>query len=70
LFIQHAGTDNYDPTLILGNTPITDITEIKDEFMHHLNDLLTEIFDIDTPFHPTKERTRCKSCPFHTLCQS
>ena len=70
LFIQHAGTDNYDPTLILGNTPITDIAEIKDEFMHHLNDLLTEIFDIDTPFHPTKERTRCKSCPFHTLCQS
>ena len=70
LFIQHAGTDNYDPTLILGNTPITDIAEIKDEFMHHLNNLLTEIFDIDTPFHPTKERTRCKSCPFHTLCQS
>ena len=70
LFIQHAGTDNYDPILILGNTPITDIAEIKDEFMHHLNDLLTEIFDIDTPFHPTKERTRCKSCPFHTLCQS
>ena len=70
LFIQHAGTDNYDPTLILGKTPITDIAEIKDEFMHHLNDLLTEIFDIDTPFHPTKERTRCKSCPFHTLCQS
>ena len=70
LFIQHAGTDNYDPTLILGNTPITDITEIKDEFMHHLTNLISEIFDIDTPFNPTEERTRCKSCPFHTLCQS
>ena len=70
LFIQHAGTDDYDPTLILGKTPITDVTEIKDEFMHHLNNLISEIFDPDTPFNPTEERTRCKSCPFHALCQS
>ena len=70
LFIQHAGTDNYDPTLILGKTPITDVTEIKDEFMHHLTNLITEIFDPNTPFLPTEERTRCKSCPFHALCQS
>ena len=70
LFIQHAGTDNYDPTLILGKAPITDVTEIKDEFMHHLTNLITEIFDSDTPFLPTEERTRCKSCPFHALCQS
>ena len=70
LFIQHAGTDDYDPTLIIGKTPITDVTEIKEEFMHHLNDLISEIFYPDTPFHPTEERTRCKSCPFHALCQS
>ena len=70
LFIQHAGTDNYDPTLILGKTPITDVAEIKDEFMHHLTNLITEIFDPNTPFLPTEERTRCKSCPFHALCQS
>ena len=70
LFIQHAGTDNYDPTLILGKTPITDVTEIKDEFMHHLTNLIIEIFDPNTPFLPTEERTRCKSCPFHALCQS
>ena len=70
LFIQHAGTDNYDPTLILGKTPSTDVTEIKDEFMHHLTNLIIEIFDPNTPFLPTEERTRCKSCPFHALCQS
>ena len=68
LFIQHAGTDDYDPTLLIGNTPVTDINEIKDEFLQHLNTLLTEIFDPDTPFLPTEERTRCKSCPFHSLC--
>ena len=68
LFIQHAGTDDYDPTLLIGNTPVTDINEVKDEFLQHLNTLLTEIFDPDTPFLPTEERTRCKSCPFHSLC--
>ena len=68
LFIQHAGTDDYDPTLLIGNTPVTDINEVKDEFLQHLNTLLTEIFDPDTPFLPTEEGTRCKSCPFHSLC--
>ena len=68
LFIQHAGTDDYDPTLLIGNTPVTDINEVKDEFLQHLSTLLTEIFDPDTPFLPTEERTRCKSCPFHSLC--
>ena len=68
LFIQHAGTDGYDPTLLLGKTPVTDINEVKDEFMQHLNALLSELFSPDTPFLPTEERTRCKSCPFASLC--
>jgi hypothetical protein len=68
LFIQHAGVEDYDPTLILGKTPITDVREIKDEFMEHLNNLITEIFDPAIPFTPTEEGTRCKSCPFFSLC--
>ncbi|MBP5713764.1 MAG: PD-(D/E)XK nuclease family protein [Prevotella sp.] len=68
LFIQHAGVEDYDPTLILAKTPITDVREIKDEFMEHLNNLITEIFDPAMPFTPTEEGTRCKSCPFSSLC--
>ena len=68
LFIQYAGTDGYDPTLLLGKTPVTDINEVKDEFMQHLNALLSELFSPDTPFLPTEERARCKSCPFASLC--
>ena len=68
LFIQHAGTDDYDPTLLIGNTPITDINEIKDEFLQHLNTLLTEIFDPDTLFLPTEDHFRCKTCSFSSLC--
>jgi hypothetical protein len=68
LFIQHAGAEDYDPTLVIGNTPITDINMVKDEFMEHLHALLSEIFDPDRPFLPTEERTRCQSCPFSPLC--
>ena len=68
LFIQHAGTDNYDPTLILGKTPVTDISTVKDEFLHHLNQLLAEINDPDKSFLPTEDLSRCSTCPFHHLC--
>ena len=68
LFIQHAGIDNYDPTLLLGQTPITDINEVKEEFMEHLNTLVEELFNPSVPFIPTEEKARCKSCPFSSLC--
>ncbi len=68
LFIQHAGTDNYDPTLKLGKSPITDINDIREDFMSHLQALLSEIFAPTLPFTPTSDRTRCKSCPFSSLC--
>ena len=68
LFIQHAGTEQYDPTLKFGKTPITDVNEIRDDFITHLSDLLNEIFNPSVPFSPTSERKRCKSCPFASLC--
>ncbi len=68
LFIQHAGVDDYDPTLIIGQAPVTDVREIKDEFMERLNKLIEEIFDPAIPFTPTEEGTRCKSCPFSSIC--
>ena len=68
LFIQHASTDSYDPTLLLGNTPITDISLIKDAFLRHLGILLSNIYDESRPFTPTDDRIRCKTCPFFHLC--
>ena len=68
LFIQHAGSDNYDPTLKLGRTPLADISDIKSDFMSHLSALLSEIFNPALPFSPTTDRNRCKSCPFSSLC--
>lgn len=68
LFIQHAGTDQYDPTLKLGKDRITDINAVKADFMSNLSDLLTKIFNPNLPFTPTTDQNRCKSCPFSALC--
>lgn len=68
LFIQHAGSDNYDPILKIGKALLTDVDDIKSDFLSRLSDLLSEIFDSSIPFSPTPDRNRCKSCPFSSLC--
>ena len=68
LFIQHAGSDNYDPTLKIGKTLLTDIADKRPEFLSLISDLLSEIFNSSIPFSPTPDRNRCKSCPFSSLC--
>ena len=69
LFIQHAGVDNYDPTLILGREPIRDIANVSDRFMELLNEIISEIFNEDLAFVPTEDRDRCRSCPYASLCR-
>lgn len=68
LFIQHAGTDNYDPTLCLGKEPVQDIATVSDRLMELLGEKLHEIFSPDTPFYPTEDRERCRLCPYASLC--
>ena len=68
LFIQHAGVSDYDPTLQLDKVPVTDITEVSPEFMDRLSRLVAEIFDPAQPFTPTPDRSRCRTCPYASLC--
>ena len=68
LFIQHAGTENYDPTLSLGKEPVTDIATVSERFMERLLDVISEIFNPDISFTPTDDRQRCRKCPYAGLC--
>jgi len=68
LFIQHASSENFDPTLIIGQTPVADIAEVSTEFMDRLQALIDEIFNPALPFLPTDDHNRCKSCPYRHLC--
>ena len=69
LFIQHAGSDNFDPTLKLGKEPVRDIATVSDEFMTLLTEKMSEIFCQDLAFSPTEDQDRCSSCPYQMLCR-
>ena len=68
LFIQHASAEGYDPTLVIGREPVTDITVHADRFITLLKEKTGEIFSPDLPFTPTDDRNRCRSCPYAALC--
>ena len=68
LFIQHAGTDNYDPTLCLGREPVNDIAVVSESYMQHLSSIISDIFNPAISFTPTDDRKRCQNCPYAHLC--
>ena len=68
LFIQHAGTEDYDPTLCLGREPVNDIATVSESYMRQLGDLISDIFNPAISFTPTDDRKRCSNCPYAHLC--
>ena len=69
VFIQHAGGDNYDPTLCFGNQPVRDIAQVSARFNELLEETITEMFSPDVPFQPTSDQRTCSTCSFATLCR-
>ena len=68
LFIQHAGTEDYDPTLCLAKKPVEDIATISEPFMQHIDSIISDIFNPDLALIPTEDRQRCQHCPYVGLC--
>ena len=69
LFIQYAGSDNFDPVLKLGKDHVRDIATVSDEFMKLLTEKMSEIFCQDLAFSPTEDQDRCRTCPYQILCR-
>ena len=68
LFIQHAAADGYDPTLVIGREPVTDIAVHSDRFIVLLKETTDAIFSPALRFTPTDDRNRCRPCPYAALC--
>ena len=68
LFIQHAGTEDYDPTLHLGTEPVNDIATVSERYMELLEAVISDIFNPALDFIPTDDRQRCRNCPYASLC--
>lgn len=79
LFIREAGKDGYDPVLKMKDanqegkrkatySKVDDIDKIYPDFIGHLKNLLSEIFDPAKPFTPTEYKDRCTNCPYKNIC--
>ena len=67
-FVQHAGVDNYDPTLLFDKEPIDNVLTHADRFSQLLAEVVATMFDHGTPLSPTTNSKTCEQCPFHKLC--
>ena len=68
LFIQQASAEENDPVLRVGKERINDIAVYHNDFWAHLKALLSEIFNKERAFMPTKDRERCTRCPYRQVC--
>lgn len=79
LFIREAGKDGYDPVLKMKDanqegkrkatySKVDDIDKIYPDFIGHLKNLLSEIFDPAKPFTPTEYKDRCSTCIYKNIC--
>ncbi len=69
LFIQHAGSEDYDPTLKIGKEPVLDIADHSPRFNELLHQKINEILSPDTPFIPTEDLKVCRTCPYAMMCR-
>lgn len=50
-------------------TPLLDYTEdVRTEFIRMLDEILTELLDLNRPFTPTSDIKRCQHCAFADIC--
>ncbi|MBR1547447.1 MAG: PD-(D/E)XK nuclease family protein [Prevotella sp.] len=70
LFIQHAGGEDYDPTLCFGRTPIRDVAPHSARFRELLLHTIGQMFSPDVPFEPTADMRTCQSCPYLMMCRA
>lgn len=69
LYVHKSNEAKRDDYIVdVEKEPVRDIKQIKEEFMAHLNSVLTEIFDINIPFKPTCDDERCEYCDYRKIC--
>ena len=68
LFIQHAGSEQFDPVLFFGRDRIGDVAVYGQRFDELLSGVITDMFNPSLPFQPTADRQRCRNCAFRLLC--
>ena len=70
IYINKAQNRKRDDFIVqIGKARIEDASELCDEFKSLLHYKLKELFDVDQPFTPTDDESRCLWCDFKNLCE-
>ena len=68
-YVHHKDdADRTDFVIKVQKTPVEDISVIAPEYMKRLQEVLTEIFDIDKPFVPATDSKKCEYCDYKEIC--
>lgn len=68
-YVREALDEAYDPVLQLDGKPVDFNADTHHEFIEHLKDLLSDIFNPDEPFKQTEHpEDDCTFCDFRQLC--
>ena len=68
LYPHFASSKDYDPTICFDKSPIHDVKEHLNPYLHHLSLLLSDMFDETKPFNPAPDTTQCSRCFYHDIC--
>lgn len=68
LFIKQAASDDYDPTLTIGESKVKDVGIYREKYMEKLKEIMADIFSPNTSFSPTEDRSRCEMCAYRKIC--
>ena len=74
LYIHRAAQDTYSPVIEMGparqpKLPVNNFGFHEDEFREKLQNLLEEVFSLNTPFSQTDQTRQCEYCDFKRLCR-
>ena len=69
LYLRRSASDDYDPSLELGDIPVTDFRlQAFDEFDEHLQALVDRIFNSKEPYEQSQSEDSCKYCSLQAFC--
>ena len=69
LYVHHKdNAERTDFVIKVQKNPVEDISAIEAEYMKRLQQVLTDIFDIDKPFAPATDSKKCEYCDYKEIC--
>ena len=69
LYVHHKdNAERTDFVIKVQKNPVEDISAIEAEYMKRLQQVLTNIFDIDKPFVPATDSKKCEYCDYKEIC--